>query len=168
MIKMRAIIFDFKLRYKDYSRAYLFLLVTSWRFWLSIFFVFIALNMFLSLFYRYSLLISTLGITIWLFLLLGYRYYRSFRILVNDKRLLGKITVNVDEDYIYRKGSAFEDRISIDQLNKVIETKKWLFLWDQKLFLIIFPKKAISANDLELFKKILENGIKSSRLKLMS
>ena len=162
---MEAFSFSVKLTRREYHRILLKFALIPPKLSLILLYFYVVFILISSFFVARYYLISSYLVVFLGFVLCAYRYI-SFRIQLNDSRIYEEVVRVFNEEYILRKGDTNEHIIKYDELQKVVEYKKWfLFLMIKRKFCIV-PKHVFSESQLVLFRSILVSKVKNEILKL--
>ncbi|NMA73369.1 MAG: YcxB family protein [Bacteroidales bacterium] len=72
-------------------------------------------------------------------------------------RIHETMTFEIDAEVVKVKGESFDSTFTWDKIDKVSETKSWIFLWQTRYSTHIIAKKDFSGYDLTLLKNIVDS-----------
>lgn len=125
--------------------------------------IYLVLGIFMILMYIMSLVVQSeetetplvaliLGI-VWLVGLPLLYYYMAKRQFVNSERLHEAITYEFTEEQIKIQGESFYSEMDWKKVYKIIETKQWIFIYQNKMIANIIPVASFG-NRLQAFKAL--------------
>jgi hypothetical protein len=83
-------------------------------------------------------------------------YFTAKKNYKANQRSSELIVYNFDTDYLSIKGESFNSEFSWDKINKVTQTKNWVFIWQTKAFANAIPKHDIWEEQIDELKEILK------------
>jgi YcxB-like protein len=90
-------------------------------------------------------------------------YLKSKKLFHSKSRLTERMEWTVDYEWIAIKGETFESKMTWDKVYKVLETKEMFLVYQSKLVANFISKSAMSAEQVQAFRKIVKGvlGLKS-------
>ncbi|WP_157097870.1 YcxB family protein [Niabella ginsenosidivorans] len=90
-------------------------------------------------------------------------YVASKRDFKNNRRMHEQVEYVFDDQNLVINGESFNMTMTWDKIFRVTKTKRWILFWQTRNMASLVPLKDISAGDMLLLKKILnERGVKNN------
>ncbi len=81
-------------------------------------------------------------------------YFTASREYDSNLRLHEKQIVTIGQSEIHIKGESFESQLSWSKVYKFTESKKYFYIWQSKNSANIIPKRCLSAEDIDLLRRM--------------
>lgn len=86
-----------------------------------------------------------------------FTYWNAKRNYQINSRAIERMQYEIDEEWISIKGDTFDSRMTWDKMHKVIETKSWFLIYQNKVAANIIVKKDLTTEQLATFRAIVRN-----------
>ncbi len=144
---MTTLTFTTQLRLRDYVKAQLsFLLMSDLKLWL-----FFLCNFIIIFSFANSLLISASITAIEIFIFITFRSIQMLRPVLKDKAFFEKQVWNINSEFFEKTGETFSRKIYV---LKILQTKKWIYLWESKSIVTVIPKSSIPKDSIGIFLEL--------------
>jgi YcxB-like protein len=90
-------------------------------------------------------------------------YFAAKKNYVSNQRVSETIDYKFEKDNLLMTGESFNSQLTWDKVYKVTQTKNWIFIWQNKQFANLIPKKDVKEGKIEELKNILnEHKVKNN------